>query len=351
MLKKSINLFIAFLIICSLLLVSNVSKKETNNAIKNELKLKKSQVKNADGSITITITYQVLPEEATDKSVTLSLSWSDSSVNDDVNDYLLIEHDASNFEIAITMIKRASNQAKLTITSNSNPGVSSVILIDFEQEVEEPEELTDLTNTVWKMNDTVTATSKYGVFNITTAGDLGIDSLRIGYSFDDSDFSWVGSNEYWFAISDFPSDYGSPGDTIIITGGEDVTNPDLIAWLQENATQVIPLTDLTNTVWNIPAGWTASAGYGQFNVVFNGKEIFTSSGQEIDIYSDELNIGYAFTSTDGETFGYYATQDCMYFGGANYYNNEFGYVFSFTGGEDVTNPDLIAWLQENGTLQ
>ena len=340
MLKKSIHLFIAFLAICSLLLVSNTSKKEENNAIKNELKLKKSQVKNADGSITITITYQVLPSEATDKSVTLSLSWSDSSVNEDVNDYLKIEHDSTNFEIAITMLKRATTQAKLTITSNSNPGVSAVILIDFEQEVEEPEELTDLTNTVWKMNDTVTATSKYGVFNITTAGDLGIDTLRIGYSFDDSNFSWFGSNEYWFGIYDAPSYYGRPGDTIIITGGEDVTNPDLIAWLQENATQVIPLTDLTNTTWSFTS-WNdtnSAKGFYQINMIVD------------DIEYTELGIGYMSMGSGN----YESDYGSLYFNGDNG-NTHYTYnglsTLKITGGRDVTNTTLISWLQENGTLQ
>lgn len=239
MLKKSIHLFIAFLVICSVLLVSNVSKKETNNTIKNELKLKKSQVKNADGSITITITYQVLPEEATDKSVALSLSWSDSSVNDDLNDYLLIEHDASNFEIAITMLKRASNQAKLTITSNSNPGVSSVILIDFEQEVEEPEEITDLTNTSWIINEGWTAAAGYGEFNVEAEVNQNTyNYLTIG--------SYLGTNDGmdWFQI---PSEdviefnryerfMSSQSFTITITGGSDVTNTTLISWLQENGT-------------------------------------------------------------------------------------------------------------------
>ena len=145
MFKKSIHVITMLFMIFSLLIVADVSPKETNNTIKNELKVKRKQVVNDDGSITITITYQVLPEEATDKNVTLSLSWSDSSLTDDVNDYLSLEHNASNF-------------------------------------------------------------------------------------------SWFGSNEYWFGIYDAPSHYGRPGDTIIITGGEDVTNPDLIAWLQENAT-------------------------------------------------------------------------------------------------------------------
>lgn len=56
-----------------------------------------------------------------------------------------------------------------------------------------------------------------------------------------------------------------------------------------------------------------------------------------------------FASVAGGEFRYYATHDCMYFGGANRCNNEFRYVFSFTGGEDVTNVDLIFWLLIHAT--
>ena len=238
MFKKIICLF-ALLTTISMLLVANVSKKETKNTIKNELKVKRKQVVNDDGSITITITYQVLPEEANDKSVTLSLSWSDSSVNDDVNDYLLLEHDASNFEVAITMLKRATTQAKLTITSNSNPGVSAVILIDFEQEVEEPEELTDLTNTVWNIPAGWTAAAGYGEFSIETEVNQNTyNYLTIG--------SYLGTNDGmdWFQIpsedviefNQYERFISSQSFTITITGGSDATNTTLISWLQENGT-------------------------------------------------------------------------------------------------------------------
>ena len=230
MLKKSIHLFIAFLAICSLLLVSNTSKKEENNAIKNELKLKKSQVKNADGSITITITYQVLPEEATDKSVTLSLSWSDSSVNDDVNDYLLLEHDASNFEVAITMIQRATNQAKLTITSNSNPGVSAVVLIDFEQD---SSELTDLTNTTWQFNDTLNLTEEFYYHNLNIQSNgFSYDTLYCIYNGKNYVLVYGTRNAYTSKTNTWYDGY----QTITITGGSDATNTTLISWLQENGT-------------------------------------------------------------------------------------------------------------------
>lgn len=253
MFKKIICLF-ALLTTISMLLVANVSKKETNNTIKNELKVKRKQVVNDDGSITITITYQVLPEEATDKSVTLSLSWSDSSVNDDVNDYLLLEHDASNFEVAITMIKRASNQAMLTITSNSNPEVTSVVLIDFEQEEQDPSELTDLTNTTWLLNKTLdfsgfnNNTMKFHV-NFTSNNEnfvqiksaylliTNFQYYRVADS-NDSRITIYASSSGWYLDGKTGSNSVSTEAyrTITITGGTDVTNPDLIAWLQGNAT-------------------------------------------------------------------------------------------------------------------
>ena len=224
--------------------------------------------------------------------------------------------------------------------------------------------ITNLTNTIWSIPAGWTCSADYGVFDISgklagyanniLADEDGFLTLEFGFrlTYGDSGPTPIGGSDSIIYTTE--NGYSTfefwPSHSLIlaITGGDDVTNTQLISWLEANGTQ-ITMSDLTNTTWNIPAGWTCDLGYGQFNVVFNGKEILTSSGQEIDIYSDELKIGYMFASVAGGEFRYYATHDCMYFGGANRCNNEFRYVFSFTGGEDVTNVDLIFWLLIHAT--
>ena len=151
---------------------------------------------------------------------------------------MLLEHDASNFEVAITMIQRATNQAMLTITSNSNPGVSAAVLIDFEQEVEEPEEITDLTNTTWNIPAGWTASAGYGQFNVSVQiNSDGTPFLYIGYIWGGSDMpSLVSTSNRITGIMGSVTKNNSEAFSITITGGEDVTNPNLIAWLQENGT-------------------------------------------------------------------------------------------------------------------
>ena len=99
------------------------------------------------------------------------------------------------------------------------------------------------------------------------------------------------------------------------------------------------ITDLTNTTWNIPAGWTASAGYGQFNVT----NIMYETGGIGKIFY----IGYEFNPVEGSISGK------ANIAGNNVYgtvSNTNGFSLKITGGADATNTKLISWLQENGTL-
>lgn len=81
-----------------------------------------------------TFSYKVLPEEANNKDVTINLSWSDNSIEDNIDNYLSYEHDNINYKITITCFKKANYQGELTITSVDNPSISSSVTIDFEQE-------------------------------------------------------------------------------------------------------------------------------------------------------------------------------------------------------------------------
>ena len=100
------------------------------------------------------------------------------------------------------------------------------------------------------------------------------------------------------------------------------------------------VTNLTNTTWEIPAGWTATAGYGQFSVNNNASSTYVNPSGTAT-YS-QFNIGY------NKTGGNYANTIQVGEGGIG---NSYPISVTFTGGTDVTNPQLISWLEANGTLQ
>lgn len=100
------------------------------------------------------------------------------------------------------------------------------------------------------------------------------------------------------------------------------------------------ITDLTNTTWIIPAGWTASAGYGKFEV---NVDVNSSSGNAY------LGIGYSITMTHGYTpqANYIcAGSSSMAF---NPVSNSTELTITIIDGTDATNTSLISWLEANGT--
>lgn len=103
------------------------------------------------------------------------------------------------------------------------------------------------------------------------------------------------------------------------------------------------ITDLTNTKWNIPAGWTASAGYGQFNI-----DLYFDDDDNYEFYS--IYIGYGLSGVPGD-FTYPSTSNSIVFNGSSWstYTSTSSFTITITGGSDVTNPDLISWLEDNGT--
>ena len=128
---------------------------------------------------------------------------------------------------------------------------------------------------------------------------------------------------------------------ISITGGTDVTNANLIAWLQANATQV-PVTDLSGTKWISKSTYSATA---------------TSSPMVYSINTID-NIGFATDS--GSIFLYGAfLKDGSYIAAANrvcigdriYADSPGAWSINIVDGTDTTNPDLIAWLTQNATYQ
>lgn len=121
--------------------------------------------------------------------------------------------------------------------------------------------ITDLTNTKWKFNDSITATSGYGQFTISTdqssstqvcigyvfhSGQIILkataNSVVFGHSFESDQTAVVHFQNTTDGVN-FSSNIA--GQTIEITGGTDATNTNLISWLEANATQVKePVTQL-----------------------------------------------------------------------------------------------------------
>lgn len=100
------------------------------------------------------------------------------------------------------------------------------------------------------------------------------------------------------------------------------------------------ITDLTNTTWNIPAGWTCSAGYGTFSLHGNIND---------DYFQGSVEFGKGNWNGDGfpnasNSIAYWNTD-----GSVSYFSSSTPLTVVITGGTDATNTKLISWLEENGT--
>jgi len=121
---------------------------------------------------------------------------------------------------------------------------------------------------------------------------------------------------------------------IKITGGTDVTNSSLISWLEANATQV-NVTDLTDTKW-----------------VINESPIVDEDVlYSINFISNNSSWNSFEFSTGNDPIIKYDFQTSVYNGDIDTWLNEAYRLISITGGSDVSNPDLLVWLNNNATLQ
>ena len=126
--------------------------------------------------------------------------------------------------------------------------------------------ITNLTNTTWYLNDTL---APMGEYQEPAVGDAGyFTTYNINFTSNDIEFkrlaceicessAWGESEvkyelQYWYLSPEGPDMYEYPYDyeisswygyaepyrTLTITGGDDVTNSELITWLTTNAVQV-----------------------------------------------------------------------------------------------------------------
>ena len=103
------------------------------------------------------------------------------------------------------------------------------------------------------------------------------------------------------------------------------------------------ITDLTNTTWYIPAGWSATAGCGIFNVNYSKYEEGFNSTDDFIV----LGIGHGKNGSAYDDLIQMVSESSGNYG----VNNSRTFTLTFTGGTDVTNPSLISWLDANGECQ
>ena len=216
----------------------------------------------------------------------------------------------------------------------------------------------NLTNTTWKIKEGWSCEAGYGQFNINFINKSGTSGAQypiwpefnIGYSYINEDGD-MGATPNVIAVQFGGLVYGGGGYpfTISIVGGNDVENPDLIAWLEENG-ELQKVTNLTGSTWEIPSGWSASAGYGKFNVDF---EVYTPPIADPYTPAGTLYIGYVFN--DGNEGENYTPQaNYIHFwkdNGALFQEDNSKYLaICFGDGIDATNTNLINWLYTNGYM-
>lgn len=113
-------------------------------------------------------------------------------------------------------------------------------------------------------------------------------------------------------------------------------------WVQISEADSGQITDLTGTTWYVPSGWSITNDFGTYNV--KGSISFNSSTSglvedsfiQLKCYEafSNLYLNYTISSSRGNSIG-----------------SDKAFTISFTGGTDVTNPDLIEWLETYGTMQ
>jgi len=192
--------------------------------------------------------------------------------------------------------------------------------------------INDLTGTKWVINE-----------NPTVDGDIVYSINFTSNNSIWSEFEFSTGNDpvikYDFQTSVYNGDSGiwtsQAYRLISITGGTDAQNSTLISWLLSNATQV-PVVDLTGTEWLFNDIIGISSDIEWFINFTSNANSHTGIGLE----EHHVEMFY-FTDYPVYTTAY--SEDLW---DDNAYK-----TISITSGTDVANPDLIAWLSQNATIQ
>lgn len=197
--------------------------------------------------------------------------------------------------------------------------------------------VTNLTGTKWVFNSNIDVSSNFEYnINFTSGNDI-FDSIICDYNSSPMSASlsyrsqFLGKDIIVYNRLDSFSWDNNDDKTINIIDGEDVSNTDLISYLNNNATQIIKPLDLTGYTVSVPSGWTASSGFGSFNLNY------ISNSNDCT----ELMLGY-----NNNKFGVVSpSSDSIIFSKTNYPISSIGSSSSFTieviDGVDATDQILI----------
>lgn len=198
--------------------------------------------------------------------------------------------------------------------------------------------VSDLTNTIWLFNNSITSASggRYYInFYLKSNSSATYTSILAPNTGTILFYNGESITNAYQAGAWNSSNYK----TICITGGNDVTNASLISWLQSNATQL--LSDLTNTTWVINDSPSIPSTSTTYNINFNSVTNWT----RLRFASNTISYG-EWLEEEGE-YDYFI----CYFGSNHTWNGNNYKTIQITGGTDVTNSNLINWLQNNATQQ
>ena len=161
--------------------------------------------------------------------------------------------------------------------------------------------------------------------------------------------------------------------TIEITGGSDVTNSDLILWLEANATQVVPnptISDLTGYTWTANSSPQSIGNAYIANYTFISPQIsgtFNYFGANLHYGNGFFDLVLKDENNQDTTYSVFYAQSANtslspVIDGAGWYSRGVGAssatftklseppIIQITGGRDVTNAELISYLEASGTL-
>lgn len=210
--------------------------------------------------------------------------------------------------------------------------------------------INDLTGTKWVLNSNASFNSNisYGInFTSNSQQYISLECTgtltrgKILYNKDENTYDEVADNDGDIGGFTVTSWANQAYRIIEITGGTDATDVDLISWLMSNATQ-IQVGDLTGTKWVINKTPNPSPLSG--GIFFNISFISNNRTFSEIIIGDNLEPGL-------NSINYYTENDVdVYWFSSNSWVNEAYRLISITSGDDVSNPDLLVWLNNNATL-
>lgn len=214
-----------------------------------------------------------------------------------------------------------------------------------------PAQVSDLTGTTWEFNNEIDRTEIN--FNVNFVCNNLLYEYIYVVDVDPSLFMYY-DNTLVYDTSAWSDDLYK---TISITGGTDVTNADLIAWLEDNATLISgggggdiepPIDDLTGVgvLWNDVVNYTLEgedAVY--YDIYFYSSDDFETltayNSLLLELYDGEITITYIASDS--------GIEDIVYITGIGWVDESYQYIY-IGGGADATNEDLLQIIFNNAEV-